>query len=125
MAYRIVKNTRQNILILATATEVAIDVVADFALAGVTDTILGVAVKQVWSSADSGAGANGWDIDRGANTIFQTDSTSWLDFAGNGCPINLDIAATLTVTRTGTRGTLLLELQKIYTTGFETLTTTY
>jgi len=125
MVYRVVKNTRQNVLVLATATNTAINVVTAFTLPAISDTVLGVAIKQVWSSADSSA-ANGWTIDRGANTVWETDSTSWMDFAGNGCPIDLDIAATLTLTRTGTHGTLLIELQKIYAgTGAETDTSTY
>ncbi len=131
MTYRIVKNTRQNCLILATASNSAIVIagnnsVSEIADSRITDNIVGCGIKQVWSSADSGAGANGWDIIRGANTVWQTDSTTWVDFAGNGCELDLDNTGTLTLTRTGSRGTILLELQKIYEdTGSETGTSEY
>jgi hypothetical protein len=130
MTYRVIRNTKQNALVLAIASNSAIVLVGNnsdsaIGLPAVTANIAGVTIKQIWSSADSGAGANGWDVIRAANTIWQTDSTSWLDFAGNGCAIDLDPAETLTLTRTGARGTIMLELQKYYLNGFETDGTPY
>jgi hypothetical protein len=118
MAYRIVRNTRQNALLVLTATNTAIVIVgnnstSEIGLSTVPDDIIGCYIKQMWSSADSSA-ANGWTIDRGSNTVWQSDSTTWLDFAGNGTAITLDPAATLSLTRTGTFGTCMIELQKIY-----------
>ena len=135
MAYRIVRNTRQNVLILAVENSGDIiisgntiggdGVVSNVAIADVTDAIIGAHIKQLWSSADSSA-ANGWDILRGANTIWQTDSSTYLDFAGTGCPITLDSSANVVLTCTGSHGSCLIELQKIYeTSGAETMTTTY
>lgn len=121
MTYRIVKNTRQKTLMLLTASNSDIVVVgnssvSEIGLPAATDEdITGVSITQVWSSADSGAGANGWDIIRNANTIWQTDSTSWLDFAGLGASLTVDSTeANITFSRTGSRGTLLVELQKEY-----------
>jgi len=122
MTYRIVKNTSQAAVILATASNSGIVIAGNnstsaIGLASVTDTIVGASIKQIWFSSDSGAAANGWDILRGSNTVWQTDSTAWQDFAGNGSPLTLDKAATLTLTRTGSRGTIMIELQKEYATG--------
>ena len=125
MVYRILRNTAQNVVLLATASNSAITIagnnsVSAIGLASVTDNIAGATIKQIWASADSGAGANGWDVIRGANTVWQTDSTTWLDFAGNGSAIILDRAATLTLTRTGSRGTIMIELEKVYDNGDST-----
>jgi hypothetical protein len=122
MAYRIVRNTAQNAVLIATASNSAIVIAGNngtsaLGLSSVTDNIVGASIKQIWFSSDSGAGANGWDIIRGANTVWSTDSTGWQDFAGNGCGITLDKAATLTLTRTGSRGTIMVELQKEYAAG--------
>ncbi len=130
MAYRILKNTSQKTLMLFTADNTAIVVVgnnsvSEIGLASVTANIEGVSINQVWSSADSGAGANGWDITRGSNTVWQTDSTSWLDFSGLGAALDVDSAATLGCERQGSRGTLLLELQKQYAGGHRPSDSTY
>jgi len=124
MTYRIVRNTRQNVLILATASNTAIVVSGNntdsaFGLPSETANIAGVHIKQIWSSSDSGAGSSAWTVARGANTVWQMESTAWHDFAGNGCTITLDQDATLSLTKTGTIGTIMLELQKIYLNGSE------
>lgn len=124
MAYRIVRNTRQNAVLLLTATNTNIVVLGNSSVSAIglpaatDDDITAVSIKQIWSSADSGAAANGWDIARNANTIWSTDSTSWLDFAGNGVYLDVDkTEANVTFTRTGARGTLMVELQKEYAGG--------
>ena len=134
MAYRIVKNTRQNVLILAVENSGDIIIAGNNSVSNVNlsdaafdnEEIVGAHIKSIWSSADSGAATGGWDILRAANTVWQTDSTTFLDFAGSGCPITLDSSANLVLTRTGTHGSCLIELQKIYAgSGAETGTTTY
>lgn len=130
MTYRIERNTAQNCILLATASNSGIVIAgnnstSDIGLSSVTDTIVGASIKQIWFSADSGAAANGWDILRGSNTVWSTDSTGWQDFAGNGGPLELDNTGTLTLTRTGSRGTIRLELQKIYAGGSKPSDSTY
>jgi hypothetical protein len=84
-----------------------------------TANIAGASIKRIWTSADSST-TNGWTVVRGANTVWQSDSTSFLDFAGNGVLLDLDSDQDLSLTRTGTSGTCMIELQKIYdTTGSE------
>lgn len=130
MAFRVVRNTRQNALVLFTSTDTLTiagnNSVSEIGLSSVTDNITGCSIKQAWASSDSGAGASGWTIARGANTVLQMESTAWWDLAGNGCAIDLDSTATLVATRTGTFGTLLVELQKEYAnTGAEVGTSNY
>lgn len=129
MAIRILRNTRQNAVILATATEANVAIagnnsVSAIGLSTVTDTISGAHIKQIWAGSISG-GSGYWTVSRGANTVAMMDSTVWWDLAGNGCAINLDEAATLSLTRTGAAGTIMLELQKVYTNGMETRTSNY
>lgn len=122
MAIRIVRNSRYKTLVHATATEGAITVTGNSSVSAIgdatitDDTIVSVNIRQVWSSADSGAASNGWSVLRGANTVWFSDSTSWLDFAGTGGSLELDSTGTLALTKTGTLGTIMIELQKVYDT---------
>ena len=125
MTYRILRNTSQNAVLLVTATNNNIVVLGNSSVSAIglpsatDDAIVGVSIKQIWFSGDSGAGANGWDIIRNANTVWQTDSTGWQDFAGNGMAISADkTEANVSFTRTGSRGTLMVELQKEYAGGY-------
>ena len=121
MALTVVHNKKHSAVILITGANTTVTVagnnsVSNIGLSGVTDTIVGAGIKQIWFSSDSGAGGNGWDILRGSNTVWQTDSTGWQDFAGTGGGLlDVDSTATIVCNRTGSRGTLMLELRKIYT----------
>ena len=120
MAVRIVRNTRHKVLLHATGSESALTLVGNGSVSDVgdlnitDDTIIGCTIRNVTSSADSRAAANGWTILRGANTVWFSDSTSQMDFSGFGADLSLDPAATITLTRTGGNGTILVELQKTY-----------
>jgi hypothetical protein len=85
---------------------------SDFAVG--TETVpTGVAITQVWFGSPSGNSAY-WTVKRGANTVAVLDSTSYLDFAGNGCSLNLYPSANVTVTLIGaTDGFIMLEVQKL------------
>ena len=123
MTYSIVKNTSRNVVLHMSATNTNIillgnNSVSNVAVTGVTDAITGCTIKQIWYSADSGAGANGWRITRDAIVAWDTDSSGWIDFAGNGSALNVGrTAANVTFTRTGTHGTLMVEFQKEYAAG--------
>ena len=129
MAERIVKNTRQNVLVLftsnSTLTVAGNATASNVGLSTVTDDITGVSIKQVWAGSISG-GSGFWEVKRGSNTVMMLDSTLYWDLAGVGCSITLDPGATVVVERTGGSGTLMIEFQKIYaTSGSETATSTY
>lgn len=125
MAYRIMRNTRNKTLMHFTADNTAIVIVGNSSVSEIGDpnitdeTITGATITQIWATSDSGAGANGWDIVRGSNTVWETDSTAWMDFAGLGAAITLDSAGTLGASRNGSRGTLIIELQKEYAGGWK------
>lgn len=74
------------------------------------DTMLGARVTQVWWHSTGGV----WSIVRGANTVFQGENSGFADFQSNGVKIELEgeEAADITVTNTGTDGTILLKVNK-------------
>ena len=129
MSYTIVRNTRQSAQLLFTGTNTSITIpgnssVSEIGLAAATDfDIEGVSIKQILYSTDSGAGANGWTIRRGnasGTIVWETDSTGWIDFAATGFDMSANSGENLSCALTGTRGSLLIELQKIYAnTGME------
>ena len=78
MTYSIVKNTSRNVVLHMSATNTNIvllgnNSVSNVAVADVTDAITGCTIKQIWYSADSGAGANGWRITRDTTVAWDTD----------------------------------------------------
>jgi hypothetical protein len=74
------------------------------------EVLTGASITQVWHGSPAQ-----WSVTRGANTVGVFDSTSYVDFAGNGNAINLDSAATLVVSldSSSATGYLMIELQKI------------
>jgi hypothetical protein len=74
------------------------------------EVLTGASITQVWHGSPAQ-----WSVKRGANTVGVFDSTSYVDFAGNGNAINLDSAATLVVSLDSStaNGYLMIELQKI------------
>jgi len=74
------------------------------------EVLTGASITQVWHGSQVQ-----WTVKRGANTVGVFDSTSYVDFAGNGNAINLDSAATLVVSLDSStaNGYLMIELQKI------------
>lgn len=80
---------------------------------GTEATPTGIGVTQIWYGAPSN-GTTYWTVTRGANTIAVLEGAGHLDFAGNGVSVNLDNAASVTVTLNGgTTGFIMLELQKL------------
>ncbi len=78
------------------------------------EVLTGAAIKQVWFGSEAGAGT--WFVKRGSNTVGVYDSTGWHDYAGNGCMLNKDSAATLVLELSGTtNGSIMVELQKLGT----------
>jgi hypothetical protein len=74
------------------------------------EVLTGASITQVWHGSPAQ-----WSVKRGSNTVGVFDSTSYVDFAGNGNAINLDSAATLVVSldSSSATGYLMIELQKI------------
>ena len=59
------------------------------------ENVIGTTIKQVWCGSISG-GPGYWLLEKGfangdgRSTIGVYDSTAWIDYAGNGCAINID-----------------------------------
>lgn len=87
--------------------------------AGVSDiavgdeVITGAYISQIWYGCANGSY---WEIKRGSNTVFHTESTGYLDFTGNGVALNKDVAATLVANLNSSQtGSLIIELIKVPT----------
>ena len=76
-----------------------------------TETVTGLHVNQIWYGSDSGYSR----VSRGANTILIAGSTGYMDFAGGGAAIQLDIAANVVVNSTSANSTLIIDFQKVST----------
>lgn len=78
------------------------------------EVITGASITQIWYGCGNGAY---WEIKRGSNTVFYTDSTGYLDFAGNGVALNKDVAGTLVANLNSSQtGSIIIELTKIPST---------
>lgn len=74
------------------------------------ETVTGATITQMWYGCGNGAY---WEIKRGSNTVMFTDSTGYLDFAGNGVALNKDITGTLVANlNVSQTGFLIIELTK-------------
>ena len=118
MAIRYVNNRRQTVDVLVTSNATIVvagnSSVSNVALGG--QVLIGATIKQLFCSSPSGNGAY-WQIRRGANTVWTPDSTAYIDFAGNGMPMNVDQEATIVCNlfRAGdNEGTLWFQLHKQY-----------
>ena len=77
------------------------------------EVLTGANINQIWYGSGNGAY---WTIKRGSNTVFVTDGTGYIDFAGNGILLNNDNSGTLVANLNGTGpGVLIIELQKLGT----------
>lgn len=77
------------------------------------EVITGATITQIWYGCGNGAY---WEIKRGSNTVFHTDSTGYLDFAGNGVTLNKDVGATLVANlNVSQTGSIVIELTKVPT----------
>ena len=118
MAVRYINNKRQSVDVLITSnttiTVAGNNSVSDIAIG---DQILtGATIKQLFCASPSGNGAY-WEISRGSNVVFTPDSTAYIDFAGNGMPMNVDQAETIVCNlfRAGDdEGSLWMQLHKQY-----------
>lgn len=82
--------------------------VSNIALTG--ETVTSAHISQVWWSSSN---SSYWTVKRGANTVLVLTETGYLDFAGNGLGLQIDQAANLVITLTGSGvGFLALEGQK-------------
>lgn len=74
------------------------------------EIVTGATITQVWYGTGNGAY---WEIKRGSNTVMFTDSTGYLDFAGNGITLNLDTTETLVANlNLSQTGFIVIELTK-------------
>jgi len=118
MSVRYLNNKRHSIDILITSNA-SITVVGNSAVSNIAianQTVTGATIRQLISTSPSGNGAY-WEISRGANVVCTPDSTTYLDFAGNGLTMNVDPTATLDCKlfrALDNEGTLLIQLHKIY-----------
>ena len=82
--------------------------VSNIALSG--ENVNSAHISQVWWSSSN---SSYWTVKRGSNTVLVLTETGYLDFAGNGLGLQIDQAANLVITLTGTGvGFLALEGQK-------------
>lgn len=74
------------------------------------EVVTGAVITQVWYGCGNGAY---WEIKRGANTVMFTDSTGYIDYAGNGITLNKDAGATLVANlNNSSTGFIIIELTK-------------
>ena len=80
-----------------------------------SEVVTGLNINQVWFGLDTGY----WRVGRGntssSNTVLISDTSMYLDFAGNGAAIQLDPSANVYVTCTSANSTLIVEFQKVST----------
>jgi len=89
-------------------------IVSNIAIADSDEVITGANINQIWYGTGNGAY---WEIKRGSNTVFVTDKTGYIDFAGNGIVLNNDNSATFVANLVGAGpGVLIVEFQKLGTT---------
>lgn len=117
MAYRIIRNKLYQAVTLLITSNSTITVsgnstVSDIAVDDTDEVITGASIAQMWFGSPSGNAAY-WEIKRGANTVFVADSTTYLDFRGNGNGLDIDANATFVANlNLATTGTLIVELKK-------------
>lgn len=125
MAYRIYNNKKYGSACILFTSNDSITIAGNTSSSNVAtgdETLAGASITQIWFGSPSGNSAY-WTIKRGSNTVFVADSTSYIDFRGNGSSLNLDTSETLVANLTGsTAGVIIVEIKKIPTTnGFPNL----
>ncbi len=107
MAYRILSNQKGGKLVLLFTSNTTFEVSS--ANVDASETVSGLHINQMWTGLDSGF----WKLARGSNTIFIYDSSDYVDFAGNGCALQLDAAANVVVNCTSANSTMIVDFQKV------------
>lgn len=115
MAYRVLDNKKYGAARLLITSNSSITIAGNNSVSNVaiSDEVLsGGSISQVWFGSPSGNAAY-WLVKRGSNTVGIFDSTSYLDFRGNGQALNIDASATLVANLVGaTDGFLIIDLKK-------------
>jgi hypothetical protein len=73
------------------------------------EIISGATIRRIWWGMDTGT----INVKRGSNNVLQLNQSGYMDFAGHGGPITLDVAATVAYT-IPTNGFIMIELGKIH-----------
>jgi hypothetical protein len=89
--------------------------VSNIAMPG--EIVIGTTIKQVWFGSISGASGY-WLVSKGNSTVNTVigmyDSTAWIDYAGNGCALNISEAGeNLYFTLTGAAGYIMFDIKKV------------
>ena len=120
MAISYLKNAvNNNVVVHADATGSIVltgnDSVSNIASPG--ETVIGSTIKQVWFGSISGASGY-WLVEKGNATVNSVigmyDSTAWIDYAGNGCALNIEEEGdNLYFTLTGAAGYIMFDIKKV------------
>lgn len=116
MSYEIISNKKDRSITLRISSNSIIEVAGMSPASEIAigdEEINGVSIRQIfWGCAPS----EHIQIFRGSTLIGVFDSTSYIDFAGNGIPLTLLPSSSLNVTFSGSNSYCLIELRKLINT---------